>query len=62
MKQHGAMPDQIAWYLYLKFGLIARNGILSAYAQKGEANKASELFQQMRDEGVVPDVENWYCT
>lgn len=35
--------------------LVTWNAMISAYAQQGEADKAFQLYEQMRDEGLSPN-------
>ncbi|GKV10811.1 hypothetical protein SLEP1_g22122 [Rubroshorea leprosula] len=52
----GVLED--AWKLFLeipKKDVVSWNSMISGYAQHGAGERALQLFEQMRDEGIKPD-------
>ena len=48
-------------YLYFTNSFIKwkRNTMINAYGKQGFIEKAEELFKQMENEGIKPDVKTW---
>ena len=38
---------------------LFRTTIFKAFGKQGNADKALELFQQMREQGIIPDQKIW---